>query len=215
MQDQAYFLLIYFLSPDDMRARSTLLVILIAVLPLAAFSQADLHSFYEQSQKINNTGMYVLGSWALVNIATGAYGWSNGFGPNKYFHQMNFFWNVVNISIAGFALINNYHTDYLTLGPDELMDRHLKIQRLYLINAGLDILYIGTGAWLSHLSKSKEKNSDLLKGYGNSIMLQGGFLFLFDAVMYFIQHSRSSRFLETFNMNLDLGLNHFQLNITL
>jgi len=37
------------------------------------------------------------------------------------------------------------------MGPDELMERHMKIERLYLINAGLDILYIGTGAYLSHL----------------------------------------------------------------
>lgn len=190
-------------------------MVLMSVLPAAVYSQTDLQVFHDQSQQINNTGMYVLGSWALVNMATGAYGWSNSSGSNKYFHQMNLFWNVVNISIAGFALVNNYHTDYLAMGPDELMDRHLKIERLYLINAGLDILYIGTGAWLTYLSKSREKNRDLLKGYGNSIMLQGGFLFIFDAVMYFIQHSRSSRFLEALNMNFDLGINYFQLTITL
>jgi len=101
------------------------------------------------------------------------------------------------------------------MGPDELMDRHLKIERLYLINAGLDILYIGTGTYLTHLSKAREKNKDLLKGYGKSIMLQGGFLFIFDAVMYFIQHSRSTRFLETLNMDLTLGLNSFQLIIAI
>jgi hypothetical protein len=159
--------------------------------------------------------MYVLGSWALVNIATGSIGWADGSGANRYFHQMNLFWNVVNISIAGFALINNYRTDFLAMGADELLDRHLKIERLYLINAGLDILYIGTGALLSHLSKYREKNSALLKGYGNSIMLQGGFLFIFDTVMYFIQHSRSSLFLESLNMDLSMGLNTIQLTITL
>ena len=155
----------------------------------------------------------MLGFWAVMNITTGAIGWANGTGSNKYFHQMNLFWNTVNLSIAGFALINNYSTDFLAMGPDELLDRHLKIERLYLINAGLDILYMGTGAFLKLLSRSREKNKALLKGYGQSIILQGGFLFIFDAVMYLIQHSRSTRFLEGLNMDLSMGLSSFQLII--
>ena len=198
-----------------MNYRNGLFILLMAIIPAAVFCQSDHQAFYQQSQQINNNGMYVLGSWALVNIATGAYGWVNGSGANKYFNQMNLFWNVVNLSIAGFALINNYQTDYMAMGPDELMERHLKIERLYLINAGIDILYIGTGAWLAHLSNSREKKRDLLKGYGNSIMLQGGFLFIFDTVMYFIQHSRSARFLEGINMDLSPGLTAVQLTIIL
>jgi hypothetical protein len=198
-----------------MNYRNGLFILLLAIIPAVAFCQSDHQAFYQQSQQINNNGMYVLGSWALVNIATGAYGWANGSGANKYFNQMNLFWNLVNLSIAGFALINNYQTDYMAMGPDALMERHLKMERLYLINAGIDILYIGTGAWLAHLSNSKEKNKDLLKGYGNSIMLQGGFLFIFDTIMYFLQHSRSTRFLEGINMDLSLGFCAVQCTIIL
>ena len=182
-------------------------------MPSALLSQADHYDFYQKSQQINNSGMYVLGSWAVMNITTGAIGWANGSGSDKYFHQMNLFWNAVNLSIAGFALISNFQTDYMALGPDELLDRHLKIERLYLINAGLDILYMGTGAYLTHLSRSREKNKDLLKGFGQSILLQGGFLFIFDAVMYFVQHTRSTRFMDGLNMDLSLGLNSLQLTI--
>ena len=198
-----------------MNYRNALLIIVMACLPAVVLGQSEHHTFHQQGQQINNTGMYVLGSWALLNITTGAIGWTNGSGPNKYFHQMNLFWNVVNLSIAGFALINNFQTDFMAMGSDELMERHMKIERLYLINAGLDILYIGTGAYLSHLSKSREKNKDMLKGYGQSVMLQGGFLFIFDTVMYIIQHARSSRFLEGLNVELSLGLNSFQLTVNL
>ncbi len=193
--------------------RTAILIIITACIFYAVSGQSDYHAFYRESQQINNTGMYVLGSWALINITTGAVGWANGSGANKYFHQMNLFWNAVNLSIACFALINNYHTEYMAMGPDELLDRHLKIEKLYLINAGLDILYIGTGAYLSYLSRSREKNKDLLKGYGPSIMLQGGFLFIFDAVMYLIQHARSNRFLDGLNIDLTMGLNSFQVTI--
>jgi hypothetical protein len=196
-----------------MKYKTTIGIIILVCIFEVVSGQSDHHAFYRESQQINNTGMYVLGSWAVLNITAGAVGWANGSGSNKYFHQMNLFWNTVNLSIAGFALINNYHTDYMAMGPQELLDRHLKIERLYLINAGLDILYMGAGAYLYYLSRSREKNKDLLKGYGQSIILQGGFLFVFDAVMYLIQHARSTRFMDGLNMDLSMGLNFFQLTI--
>ena len=104
--------------------RNAMLIILIACLPAVALSQSEHHNFYQQGQQINNAGMYVLGSWALLNITTGAVGWANGSGTNKYFPQMNLFWNAVNLSIAGFALVNNYQTDYMAMEPDALLDRH-------------------------------------------------------------------------------------------
>ncbi len=47
--------------------------------------------FYIKHLKTQNTGMYILGSWAVANIATGAYGWSQFGGDSKYFHLMNAF----------------------------------------------------------------------------------------------------------------------------
>jgi len=47
-------------------------LIMVAVPPLQA--HGDYQSFHSGSLRINNTGMYILGSWALANIAAGAYG---------------------------------------------------------------------------------------------------------------------------------------------
>ena len=169
-----------------------------------AFGQEDYNNFYRQSMKTNNTGMYVLGTWAVSNIAVSGIGWSRRSGSTKYFHQMNVFWNVVNLSIAGVALYNNHTTDILAMNPGEMMKEHVKIQKLYLINAGLDIGYIGTGLLLRHLSSKKPNRKNLFKGYGNSVILQGGFLLVFDAVMYLIQRNHRLDFLET----MDLSMSH-------
>ena len=145
-------------------------------------------SFAEASLAANNAGMYVLGGWALANMAAGAYGWAAFEGEKKYFGQMNLFWNVVNLSIAGFALYSSYSTDVSLMSEGELLAKHLKTERLFLINSGLDVGYMGAGLLMRHLSTNSEKRGDLLKGYGNAVILQGGFLLVFDMVMYFIFH---------------------------
>jgi hypothetical protein len=159
-------------------------LLLMTVITLSAQSSGK--SFAEASMAANNAGMYVLGGWALANMAAGAYGWATFEGEKKYFSQMNLFWNVVNLSIAGIALYSNYNTDLLSTGADEILTKHLKTERLFLINSGLDVGYMGAGLLMRHLSSGSAKRGDLLKGYGNAVILQGGFLLVFDLFMYFI-----------------------------
>jgi hypothetical protein len=152
--------------------------------------------YYGQSLQINTYGMAVLGGWALTNITIGAYGWSNYSGQRVYFHQMNLFWNVVNLSIAGFALYSSLSSDYSLLSGTELFEKQLKNQRLYLINGGLDVVYMGTGFLLKYLAPRYPKNEDRLMGYGNSVILQGAFLFVFDLLMYGLQRSHRLAFMD-------------------
>ena len=114
---------------------------------------------------------------------------------------MNIFWNTINLSIAGFALYNYLQTNAAGLSPDEILQTHRKTENLYLINAGLDVLYVGTGFYLKHLSAKKPKKEDLLLGYGNSIILQGVFLFVFDAVMWGIQRNNRLDFTENLQLS--------------
>ncbi|MDX9903394.1 MAG: hypothetical protein RB288_04880 [Bacteroidales bacterium] len=176
------------------------ILIMAVVLPLQG--QADYQAFHAGSLKTNNTGMYILGSWAVANMAAGAYLWSTATGNTKYFGQMNLFWNVVNLSIAGFALYGNYTTDFSTMAGDELLARHLKTENLLLINSALDIGYIGAGFLMRHLSDKSVNRGDLLRGYGNSVILQGGFLLVFDLVMYGIMRGQRVDFLRDMGMAL-------------
>ncbi len=177
------------------------LILLTLLFVLCTFSlvfaqELETIDFYKKSNQINTAGMYVLGGWAVANIAGGAVGWSNSTGSAKYFHQMNLFWNTVNLGIAGFALYNNLTDDFSMLSSDEMLLKHTKTENLYLINAGLDVVYIGTGFLLKHLSVSNLNKQDLLKGYGNSIILQGGFLMIFDLIMWGIQRNHRLDFLN-------------------
>ena len=76
---------------------------------------------------------------------------------------------------------------------------------MFLINAGLDVAYMGTGFLLRHLSTRNYKRPELLLGYGNSVILQGGFLFLFDGVMYLIQKNHKLDFLGDMNLTMVPG----------
>lgn len=177
-------------------------IILLAFGVLTLYGQGNYNEFFSTSMSTNKTGMYVLGGWALANLATGAYGWANTTGSTKYFHQMNFFWNTINLGIAGFSFYSAAQMTPLRMSPQELMDEHLRFENLYLINAGLDIAYIGTGFLLRHLSTRSQKRPEMLKGYGSSVILQGGFLFLFDGVMYLVQRNHRLDFIGDMNLSM-------------
>lgn len=190
-------------------------LIFLIIANYMAWAQSGYQNFHETSVKVNQTGMVVLGSWAVVNIAVGAAGWSKYNGSAMRFHQMNLFWNTVNLSIAGFAFYNYLQNSGAVLTPDEIMQEHLKAEKLYMVNAGLDVLYIGTGFLLRHLSARKEKNKDILLGYGNSILLQGSFLLVFDAVMWGIQRSNRLDFLGNADLSFAYQHSGFQLGLAL
>ena len=158
------------------------------------------NSFCEQGMKINNGGMMVLGGWAVANMAAGAYGWSAFEGQKKYFYQMNLFWNVVNATIAGIALSNNLGYDCSSVSYDSYLNSHLSTEKTLLINSALDVGYIGTGFLLKYFSTKASQRNDLLKGYGNSLILQGGFLLAFDLVLYALLRNERMSF-DTANIS--------------
>jgi len=175
--------------------------LLLLLMVSTAQGQSEVMEYYGQSLRINNIGMAVLGSWALANISIGAYGWSQNTGQRAYFHQMNVFWNTVNLTIAGVALYSNLTTDYALLSGEELLEKQFKTQRLYLINAAIDVGYVSAGFLLKHLSTKYPKNELRLRGYGNSVILQGSFLFVFDLVMYGLLQSRRADFLQQVSLS--------------
>ncbi|MGF1586429.1 MAG: hypothetical protein ACFCUM_13980 [Bacteroidales bacterium] len=179
------------------------LVLLILILSQGnIYGQDGYETFYQQSLKIQNTGMYVLGGWAVANIAAGGYGWAQHSGERARFDQMNLFWNVVNLSIAGFALYSNYNTDVSLMDSDEILNDHIRIENILLINALLDVGYIGIGLLMRHYSTKYPERKDLLRGYGSSIILQGSFLFVFDLVLYGFMRADRLEFLNNFQLSV-------------
>ncbi|WP_169683854.1 DUF6992 family protein [Marinigracilibium pacificum] len=147
--------------------------------------------------------MIILGTWALSNIAlNGGLLLRNGNlnQENKYFMQMNIYWNTVNLVIAGYGLYNTINGDAY-LSPIESLAEQNKIEKILLFNTGLDVAYIMGGLWLQE--KGNSKHSERLKGYGKSLILQGSFLISFDLIFYLIHKNHSD--------NLEKILSTFQI----
>lgn len=167
--------------------------IFLSFFTLSANAQSDslLNDFHLDRMNINESAMLVLGGWAVGNILVGTYGNFKASGEAKYFHQFNAMWNVVNLGIAAFGYFNAVNSDPASMTNLEILNDYNSLQSFLLLNAGLDAAYIMTGFYL----KEKAKNSssaERLKGYGNSLLLQGGFLLLFDVTLYFIHQNNAN-----------------------
>ena len=146
-------------------------------------------NYQQERNDINQNAMLVLGSWAAANILVGAYGNFKASGEAKYFHQFNAAWNIVNLGIAAFGYFNAVNSDPAAMTNVEIIKDFNSLQSFLLLNAGLDVAYIATGFYLKERSKNSS-SSERLRGYGNSLLLQGGFLLAFDVALYFIhQHN--------------------------
>ncbi len=170
----------------------TLTTLFVVILTATTFAQTkiNLNDFEISRQNINQNAMLILGSWAVGNILTGTYGNFKAKGEAKYFHQFNAFWNTVNLGLAVFGYVNAANSISAELSPLKIINDYNSLQNFLLLNAGLDVAYIMTGFYLKEKSRNSSK-SDLLKGYGNSLLLQGGFLLVFDIALYFIHQNNA------------------------
>ena len=153
------------------------------------FSQnLTLPNFNQERNDLNRKGMTVLGSWAGANLVTNGILLSNSSGSDKYFYQMNVYWNVVNGALAGLGVLGAKKKQG-NLSAFQTLEEQSSTEKTFLINTGLDAAYVMTGVYLLEKSKNSMDNQDMLKGYGQSVILQGGFLLLFDGIMYGVHRS--------------------------
>lgn len=145
---------------------------------------------------INRKGMGALLGWAAGNMAFGAYGWATAERERaKYFHQMNLMWNTVNAAIGGIGLAQAINEDPDGLTTVETIEKTRSMQQILLFNAGLDVAYVATGFWLRE--RGGNSNDVQLSGYGDSLLIQGGFLFAFDLVLWGLHQQSLADFKAT------------------
>ena len=187
-------------------------LILIGLIFTASFvnGQDSLNSYRIQKVHIKNSGMKILGSWAILNLVPGIIASNNTSGSQKYFYQMNTIWNSVNLgaAIIGLATITNNKNK----SAIQEFKTQRQIEKLFLINAGLDLGYVTAGLYLHH--RGSINNSDKLTGYGSSIILQGGFLFFFDGLMYKAEN-KNGRLLRAILKNNTLTFDGRQIGLHL
>ncbi len=137
--------------------------------------------------------MYILGAWAGANIIQGTISASNTQGADHYFHQMNAYWNIANLAIATMGLLSVRKQLLHTPDFKQNMQEQHQLEKLIVFNGGLDLAYLATGLYLKE--RGNRLNKDQLIGYGNSLLLQGGFLLVFDIIQY-TGHRRNGKLLE-------------------
>lgn len=169
--------------------KNLLFLLLLLSFSTTIFSQnLTLSSFHQERNDLNRKGMTVLGSWAGANLITNGILLSNSSGSDKYFYQMNVYWNVVNGALAGLGLLGTKKNQG-NLSAFQNLEEQSSTEKTFLINTGLDAAYVMTGVYLLEKSKNSVDNQNMLKGYGQSVILQGGFLLLFDGIMYGVHRS--------------------------
>ncbi|CAN5404339.1 hypothetical protein BH10BAC1_BH10BAC1_21250 [soil metagenome] len=167
--------------------------ILLLVICNTLFSQApsssELFDFNKSRNKKTTKGLYVLGAWALANIGTSAYYYSNTKGVDKSFHQMNMMWNGANTFIVVASLLPKQRND---LNLTKTLNWQSNTEAVYIASAALDLVYSTAGFVLTEKAKNDFEQHDKYQGWGNALIYNGGFLFLFDTSM-FIAHKRNGK----------------------
>ena len=185
------------------------------LLVFSAMAASAQHSFQDSiaisRASLNKTNMCVLGAWAGANILQGTISASNTTGSDHFFHQMNAYWNIANLAIATMGLLS---IKKQMAGPHSL-ERNIKeqhqLEKIIVFNGGLDLAYLATGLYLKE--RGNRLSKDQLKGYGTSLLVQGGFLLLFDIIQY-TGHRRNGKLLEKNMANWQFGATQSGLGLS-
>ena len=165
----------------------------------------SLEQFNKERIQTDKRLMIGLGSWATTNFIASGIGWATvPTGEAHYFHQMNVMWNTVNIGLAipGYLKAKKANT---SLSFSETIRTQHQTEKIFLINTGLDIGYMAGGLLLRSEAKTNSDKQDQFNGYGSSLLLQGGFLFVFDIVAYAIHNRHSKKSLEPMMNKIELS----------
>ena len=171
-----------------------------AAAPLAAFAA--------ERTRLDQRGLTVLGGWALGNLAVSSIATGQTEGSAHYFHQMNIGWGAINLALAGVGYLGARRAAGQP-APDRAgnVRAQLRTENLYLFNAGLDVAYLATGVYLLEKSRNPTApgSADRWRGYGQSLLLQGGFLLLFDGFQYATHHRHGTRALYPLLSRVSIG----------
>lgn len=150
----------------------------------------NLIEFNKSRNHRTRAGVKTLGVWALGNVAASGYYYYNSKGSDVYFHQMNVMWNSVNVLIVAASLLPKDKND---LNLTQSLKYQSNVEAIYAANIGLDLVYSSVGLYLTEKAKSDLDHSDKWNGWGNALIMQGGFLFLLDTTMFIVHKKNGNK----------------------
>ena len=184
------------------------LLLLTNLFLVSYFSIAQpLQQFNEDRNRTDKKLMIGLGSWATSNFIVSGIGLATvPSGEAHYFHQMNVMWNTINIGLAIPGYIKAKKASSTLSFAETIRTQH-KTEKIFLINTGLDIGYMASGFILRSEANSNFEKQNQYRGYGNSLLLQGGFLFFFDLTAYVIHNRHSKKSLDNLMNTIEISSN--------
>ena len=158
---------------------------------------------------LDQPAMWTLGAWAAGNFVAGGVGLATAEDPAwRAFHQANIAWNTVNVGISGLSLRKMRREVPGAGGLAAALDRERTMAIALALNAGLDVAYLTAGGWLWERGLRTDAPREV--GWGQALVVQGGFLLLFDLTLLRLHGTRVQRDLQP---TLSLGPDSGQLGL--
>lgn len=171
-------------------------ICLMACIVLSVRAQSDslLRSIAQKQFKLQRTSTQILAGWSAANLVISGVAIGKSEGSTRYFHEMNLYWNAVNVGIAGLGLLSLRKAQHNATVSSVVKD-HYTLQKTLLFNTGLDVAYMTSGLWLLDKSKTEmnQTRNQRFRGFGQAVLIQGGFLFVFDLTNYLLHRQDAPR----------------------
>lgn len=169
---------------------ATLLCLLAALaapaLAAPALDPDALAAWNVERVELTRAGMWTLAGWGAASVGVGLAGrLASDDRRWQSFHLMTAGWGAVDLALAIGGMWGLDPATAAALGPAESLAEQLFIERALLFNAGLDVGWLGLGAWL--WERGLRKADARLEGFGQAIVIQGGFLLVFDLSLYLLE----------------------------
>lgn len=171
--------------------------ILVSILSNAQ-TDSIIKQFDSRKNKLNHNGMIVLTSWASANIVGSGIGYAlTKSEEEKNFHLMNASWGIVNLGIALPGLLAKEKTSATMY---DLQKSQTQAEKLFLANAILDVVYISGGFYMKEYANNQTdlKKQERFNGFGNSVIMQGAGLMVFDLAMTILNNRNRKKHLDPF-----------------
>ena len=175
----------------------TSIFILVSILSNAQ-SDSIIKQFDSRKNKLNHNGMIVLTSWASANIVGSGIGYAlTKNEEEKNFHLMNASWGIVNLGIALPGLLAK---EKISATIYDLQKSQTQAEKLFLANAILDVVYISGGFYMKEYANNQTdlKKQERFNGFGNSVIMQGAGLMVFDLAMTILNNRNRKKHLDPF-----------------
>jgi hypothetical protein len=150
-----------------------------------------MNEFNKKQIKITKQSMTALAGWGIANLIYSGASAGSATGSDKYFHRMNIIWGGVNLTLGTLGSFLAKNKDGLSYY--ESLKKQSTVEKIFLFNAGLDVAYVVGGFYLKEKSNNNILSSEKHRGQGNSLILQGSALFLFDGILFLIHQGHGKQ----------------------